>query len=112
MARAAISKIVLQVRASMFHDGHTSAPITTSARNPAHSSLARCFAVNVILMEKHRASCRLNYTRWLLPAPRYDIVELSLTDILMIRPQYQKIVRRIVAHLLTLSDSGRSESSQ
>ena len=26
------------------------------------------------------------------------IVELSLTNILMIRPQYQKIVRRTVAH--------------
>ena len=34
-------------------------------------------------------------------------MELSLTDILMIRPQYQKIVRRTVAHLPILSDSGR-----
>ena len=58
----------------------------------------------VTLIEKHRTSeLWANYTRWLLSAPRYDhrgtIVELSQTDTLMIRPQYQKIVRRTVAHL-------------
>ena len=30
------------------------------------------------------------------------IVELSLTDILVIRPQYQRIVRRTVAHIPNL----------
>ena len=49
-----------------FHDGHTSAPITTSAWNSAHSSLARCFPINTLSLT-------------------------TLTDILMIRPQSQKL---------------------
>ena len=65
------------------------------------------------LMEKHRASCGLNYTdvhaRVVIGARGVEvymtIAVLSLTDILVIRPQYQKIVRRTVARLPILNDS-------
>ena len=66
------------------------------------------FSRQFTLMEKHRASeLWAELHALVVIAPRYTIVELSLADMLVIRPQYQKIVRRTVAHLPILSDSGR-----
>ena len=65
-----------------------------------------------MMSENHRASELYMWAELHMPAGGYiscgyrcqgmTIVEPSLTDILMIQPQYQKIVRRIVAHLPTL----------
>ena len=56
----------MSVRDAGFHDGHTSAQITTSTCNLTHSSLARCFSINVLDVEQRcrDAEQRLNRERW------------------------------------------------